>query len=61
MEGILGRALGLSTILPGEGSIADLGSGAGFPGLPLAILSPERPITLIEARARRCLAAVRGA
>ncbi len=53
VEGILGRALGLSTILVQEGTIVDLGSGAGFPGLPLAILRPRLSVTLVESRARR--------
>jgi 16S rRNA (guanine527-N7)-methyltransferase len=33
--------------------IADVGSGAGWPGLPLAILAPQRSFTLIESRAKR--------
>jgi 16S rRNA (guanine527-N7)-methyltransferase len=33
--------------------VADLGAGAGFPGLPLAILFPERRFTLVEARERK--------
>jgi len=33
--------------------IADLGSGAGFPGLPLAIALPEARLTLIEANAHK--------
>jgi 16S rRNA (guanine527-N7)-methyltransferase len=33
--------------------IADLGTGAGFPGLPLAILNPERQFTLIDATAKK--------
>lgn len=37
-------------------SIADLGSGAGFPGLVLAILAPDDgpDITLIESDQRKC-------
>ena len=31
----------------------DLGTGAGFPGLVIAALTPERPVTLVESRARR--------
>jgi len=31
----------------------DLGSGAGFPGLPLAIVNPGISVTLIEARRKR--------
>jgi len=34
-------------------SLADLGSGAGFPGLPIAILRPARRVTLVESRERR--------
>jgi 16S rRNA (guanine527-N7)-methyltransferase len=29
-------------------SMVDLGSGAGFPGLPLKIWSPQSPVTLLE-------------
>ena len=32
----------------------DVGSGAGFPGLPLAIALPDLSVSLIEARARKC-------
>jgi 16S rRNA (guanine527-N7)-methyltransferase len=34
--------------------IADLGSGAGFPGLPLAIALPEASVFLVESNARKC-------
>ncbi len=34
-------------------SIADLGSGAGFPGLPLAIARPESSVALVESNARK--------
>jgi 16S rRNA (guanine527-N7)-methyltransferase len=33
--------------------VADVGSGAGFPGLPLAIADPTRKITLIEATGKK--------
>ena len=37
----------------GEPALLDVGSGAGFPGLILAALHPERPVTLVEARERK--------
>ncbi len=46
-------AAALSQCLPASQRIADLGSGAGFPGLPLAILHPESRLSLVEARERR--------
>ena len=33
--------------------IADVGSGAGFPGLPLAVAAPSREFTLIEATGKK--------
>jgi len=33
--------------------VADVGTGAGFPGLPLAIVNPERRFSLIEATAKK--------
>ncbi|MGH0036086.1 MAG: 16S rRNA (guanine(527)-N(7))-methyltransferase RsmG [Myxococcota bacterium] len=46
-------AAALATVLPPFESAVDLGSGAGLPGLPLAILHPERRFVLVEARERR--------
>jgi 16S rRNA (guanine527-N7)-methyltransferase len=37
------------------GSIADIGSGAGFPGVPIAILKPDSPVTLIESNRRKAV------
>ncbi|NTU41822.1 MAG: 16S rRNA (guanine(527)-N(7))-methyltransferase RsmG [Nitrospirales bacterium] len=35
-------------------SIADIGSGAGFPGIPMAIARPELTVCLIEPSRKRC-------
>jgi 16S rRNA (guanine527-N7)-methyltransferase len=37
----------------GVSAVADLGSGAGFPGLVIALLLPATRITLIEARGKK--------
>lgn len=36
-----------------EGPWLDLGSGAGFPGLVVAALQPQRPVTLVDSRRLR--------
>jgi 16S rRNA (guanine527-N7)-methyltransferase len=35
-------------------AIADVGSGAGFPGIVLAIALPGTPVALVESAARKC-------
>ncbi|HEY4003280.1 MAG TPA: 16S rRNA (guanine(527)-N(7))-methyltransferase RsmG [Candidatus Xenobia bacterium] len=35
------------------GPVADLGSGAGIPGIPLALVDPTLEVTLVEARQRK--------
>jgi 16S rRNA (guanine527-N7)-methyltransferase len=41
--------------LEAGGSVADIGSGAGFPGIPLAILKPESRVTLVESHQRKAV------
>ncbi|SFD32751.1 16S rRNA (guanine527-N7)-methyltransferase [Thiohalospira halophila DSM 15071] len=36
-----------------EGPLVDLGTGAGLPGLVLAIAEPDRPVTLVDSAAKR--------
>ena len=42
-------------ILPhvGKGTLLDVGSGAGLPGIPLAIVAPALAVTLAEANAKK--------
>ncbi len=37
-----------------ETELADMGAGAGLPGLPLAILHPGRRVVLIESNGKKC-------
>ncbi|MGH9718343.1 MAG: 16S rRNA (guanine(527)-N(7))-methyltransferase RsmG [Candidatus Acidiferrales bacterium] len=37
-----------------NGRLADVGAGAGFPGLPIRIFSPELELVLIESNAKKC-------
>lgn len=37
-----------------QGSLADIGSGGGFPGIVLGIFYPELKITLIESIGKKC-------
>lgn len=40
---------------PGSLRIVDLGSGAGFPGIPVAIYRPECEVTLVESHQRKAV------
>ena len=57
LESIVSRlildAVALAVHLPPAASLVDLGSGAGFPGLPLAVLRPGCALLLVEAREKR--------
>ena len=51
-----GESLFLAEYLIGpdcRSTVADLGSGAGFPGVPLAIWAPQTKVTLIESNGKK--------
>ncbi len=41
-------------MLPPSGSVVDIGSGAGFPGIILGCLRPDLDVTMVEPRRRPC-------
>ena len=43
----------LAPFLPARGAVADVGSGAGFPGIVIALLRPDLEVMLIESMERR--------
>jgi len=47
--GVFLQALGAT-----QGTVVDLGSGGGVPGLVLAVARPDLRLVLVDARARRC-------
>ena len=53
LERHVGDALGGACALPRGARVADLGSGAGLPGIPIAISGPDLDVTLVEIRERR--------
>ena len=50
--GIVDSLLPLELLPPGE-AVVDVGSGAGFPAIPLAVVEPERRWILLEPRRKR--------
>ena len=50
------ESLFLGASLPaGQLRIADIGSGAGFPGFPVSVLRPDCSVTLIESHQRKAV------
>lgn len=49
-------SLYLMSIIPlnNYSTLLDIGTGAGFPGIPLAILNPNLKITLVESNTKKC-------
>jgi 16S rRNA (guanine527-N7)-methyltransferase len=50
----IGESIAAISVVPIEkGRLADVGSGAGFPGVPLALFLPHLDVTLIESNAKK--------
>lgn len=53
-----GESLSLLQALESSGALAspaiDIGTGAGFPGLPIKIVRPDLKLTLLEATGKKC-------
>lgn len=46
--------LEVENLIPQGARLVDVGTGAGFPGLPIAIARPDTRVTLLEAQGKRC-------
>ena len=53
VERHFGEALYLAKVIGEAKSLVDVGSGAGFPGLPFAVARPEVHVTLVESVAKK--------
>ena len=47
-------SLSLLPYLAGAKSLVDVGTGAGFPGIPLAIARPDLEVTLLDSSRKKC-------
>lgn len=47
-------SLQYSRVLQSDFRVMDIGSGAGFPGIPLKIIFPEMALVMVESQRKRC-------
>jgi 16S rRNA (guanine527-N7)-methyltransferase len=45
-------SLSVARLIPTDSSVLDIGTGAGFPGVPLAIARPDLKVTLLDAASK---------
>jgi 16S rRNA (guanine527-N7)-methyltransferase len=55
LEPLFGEAFWAAGFNPSPGRRLDIGSGAGFPAIPLQILRPSLSLDLVESRAKRAV------
>lgn len=51
---LFAESLYAANVVELAGWLVDIGSGAGFPGLAVKLVSPELRVTLVEARQKKC-------
>ena len=39
--------------IPNQGALIDIGTGGGFPGIPLKVMRPDQPMTLIDSSRKK--------
>ncbi|MDX2083862.1 MAG: 16S rRNA (guanine(527)-N(7))-methyltransferase RsmG [Candidatus Melainabacteria bacterium] len=50
------ESLALATYLPKHATVLDMGTGGGFPALPLAIYRPDLAVTAVDSVQKKCAA-----